>query len=128
MTQDGGDSLWTGDNAPRPERRADRYAKRRVDRRSARARHAQEPGPGQRPKRKPETPRKRSIAVVVLVMAVVVTLIVGLELTDSSSVGDTTPFSLLPLDKSAITATSAAGAASTSTTAPISSTTSATTP
>jgi hypothetical protein len=119
MTQDGDDSLWTGDNAPRPERRVDRYAGRHTRRHTAGPRQ----GPTQQSNRTPQTPRRRGIAILVLVLAVVVIVIVGLELTDARSRGDSTPFRLLPLDTGVSAVTSSTVPTSTSTTTQASPTT-----
>jgi hypothetical protein len=70
----------------------------------------------QRSNRAQQAPRRRGIAVLVLVLVVVVILIVGLELTDAGSRGDSTPFRLLPLNTGVSAVTSSTVPTSTSTT------------
>jgi hypothetical protein len=111
------DSLWQED-ASRPIRRTDRYANRRTDRHASRGRRTGESDRGGRPGSSRPLPRSRRMAVIVFVVVAVVLLVAGLALNDSSGSSGTTPFSLLPLDSSGVTATSAAS--ETSVTVPVS--------
>jgi hypothetical protein len=117
------DSLWQED-ASRAVRRTDRYADRRTDRRTTRAHDRNDFAPGRKPGSKRAAPRSRLIAVIVLVLAALVLLIAGLQISDSSTgASGATPFSLLPLDGSAITATTKAPITSTTSTTAASATT-----
>jgi hypothetical protein len=119
------DSLWQ--EQPRPVRRTDRYADRGGRRRSAAPRGAEESDYARRPTSKRTPPRSSRMALIVLLVAVVIVVVAGLGLSGSSG-SQTSPFTLISLDGSAITTTTAVGEPSTSsTTATATSTTTTTT-
>ena len=102
----------------RTELRSDAHGNRRTDRRTARARHDEAYWDSSRTKQAAKQSRSTRVALIVLVAAMVVVLIVGLELGQSSA-GSSTPFTLISLDMSGITGTTqvpAAGSSKTTTT------------
>lgn len=129
--------------SPRPpgdpaggERRADRYASHRAGRRTMRSTDTRSTDLGEwsrrqhRPRNSPPRARKRLMAVLVLVGVAVVLFGVGLGLAGADDAGQkSTPFSILPLEKTVSTGSDAVEPETTSTTvAPSTTTTPSTVP